>query len=70
MAINMMCMKSNCKNYYEDCCTRNINEERIVIDENGQCETFEEGKSDWYDCEKTCTEKGCEECKKEFSSDI
>lgn len=50
MAINMMCMKSNCKYYYEDCCTRNINEERIVINENGQCETFEEGESDWYTC--------------------
>lgn len=42
MAINMMCMNSKCKYYYEDNCTRNINEERIEVDENGMCETFEE----------------------------
>lgn len=48
MAINMMCMNSKCRFYWEDNCTRNINEERIEIDETGKCETFEEGTSDWY----------------------
>ncbi len=48
MAINMMCMNSKCKYWFEDCCTRNINEERTIIDENGKCETFEEGTSEWY----------------------
>jgi len=48
MAINLMCMNGNCKFYWEDNCTRNLNEERIEIDENGKCETFEEGESDWY----------------------
>ncbi|WP_404988417.1 hypothetical protein [Clostridium culturomicium] len=47
MAINMMCMNDKCKYYYEDNCIRNINEERIEIDENGKCETFEEGISEW-----------------------
>ena len=28
MAINMMCMNSDCKYYYEDNCMRNINEEK------------------------------------------
>lgn len=51
MAINMMCMNNNCRYYFEDCCTRNINEERIVIDNNGKCKTFEEGVSDWYEQE-------------------
>gem|GEM_PF-2414243 len=48
MAINMMCMNSKCKHYWEDNCMRNINEERIEIDENGKCETFEEGISELY----------------------
>lgn len=48
MAINIMCLNNECKHYYEDNCTKNINEERIEIDENGQCKTFEKGVSDWY----------------------
>ena len=48
MAINIMCMKSNCKYYWEDSCTRDINNERIIIDTDGLCESFKEGKSDWY----------------------
>jgi hypothetical protein len=49
MAINMMCTNSKCKSYWEDNCTRNINEERIEINGNGQCETFEAGISQWYE---------------------
>ena len=30
-----MCMKSNCKYYWEDSCTRNLKDERIVIDADG-----------------------------------
>lgn len=48
MAINMMCMNDKCKYYYEDNCIRNLNEERIDVDRNGRCETFEEGICDWY----------------------
>lgn len=48
MAINMMCMNDKCKHYWEDNCMRNINEERIVIDENGKCETFEQGINEIY----------------------
>lgn len=48
MAINMMCMNAKCKYYYEDNCTRNLEEEYIELDENGKCETFESGKSDYY----------------------
>lgn len=51
MDINMMCMNSKCKYCWEDNCTRNINEERIEIDESGKCETFEEGESEWYQAE-------------------
>lgn len=48
MAINMMCMNSECKYYWEDNCTRNLQEERIQIGFQGVCETFEKGESDWY----------------------
>ncbi|APQ78613.1 MULTISPECIES: hypothetical protein [Clostridium] len=48
MAINMMCMNSKCKYYWEDMCSKNVNEEMMVIDINGKCKTFEEGVSDWY----------------------
>lgn len=48
MAINMMCMNSKCKYYWEDRCSKNINEEMMVIDTNGKCKTFERGVSEWY----------------------
>lgn len=60
MAINMMCMNSKCKYYYEDNCTRNINEERIEIDENGVCETFKEGVSEWYNNSEEWFKEGLE----------
>jgi len=49
MAINMMCTNSSCENYWEDNCTKNINEERIEINASGQCETFKQGVSKWYE---------------------
>jgi hypothetical protein len=61
MAINMMCMNSDCKYYWEDNCMRNINEERIEIDENGKCETFEEGVNELYNCEFSKDNK-CQHC--------
>lgn len=64
MAINMMCMNDKCKFYYEDCCIKNLNEERIEINENGQCETFEEGVSDFYNCEYSQDGK-CKHCNSE-----
>lgn len=48
MAVNMMCTNSNCVNYWEDNCMKNINEERIEINAEGICETFEEGISPLY----------------------
>ena len=48
MAINMMCTNSKCINYWEDNCMKNLNEERIYIDEDGVCETFEAGTSPMY----------------------
>ena len=62
MAINMMCMNSKCKYYWEDNCTRNLEEERIEINEDGSCETFELGESDYYkmeeeECEPTSQEE-------------
>ncbi len=48
MAINMICLNSGCKHYWEDCCRNNIEETRIVIDEYGKCNSFEKGVCDWY----------------------
>ena len=48
MAINMMCMNDKCKYYWEDNCMRNMNEERIEIDESGKCVTFERGINEAY----------------------
>lgn len=62
MAINMMCMNSACKYYWEDNCTRNMNEERIEIGEDGKCETFEAGVSDWY--------VAMEDCKAEYEESL
>lgn len=49
MAINLGCFNSKCKFYWEDMCTKNTNEEPMVINEQGRCETFEAGISDWYE---------------------
>lgn len=49
MAINMMCTNSRCVNYWEDNCMKNLNEERIEINEIGLCETFEPGISPMYE---------------------
>ncbi|AEY65399.1 hypothetical protein Clo1100_1147 [Clostridium sp. BNL1100] len=49
MAINMMCERSTCKHYFEDCCMRNLQEESIHIDECGYCQTFEPGVNDAYE---------------------
>ena len=46
------CRNSKCKNYYEDGCFSK--EKMIVIDEDGKCESFEEGLFERY--------KTCEEC--------
>lgn len=51
MGINMMCMNSKCEHYWEDNCMRNINEERIEIDENGICQTFKIGLNPIYEIE-------------------
>ncbi|EPR12379.1 hypothetical protein [Ruminiclostridium papyrosolvens] len=48
MAINMMCEKSECKHYFEDCCMKNLIEERIHISEDGYCLTYEPGVNDAY----------------------
>lgn len=48
MAINLICENSKCKHNYEYHCMKNINEERLVINNIGQCETFEEGVSEMY----------------------
>lgn len=52
MAINMMCMNDKCEYYYEDNCMKNLNEERIEVDEAGKCETFKEGTNELYELEK------------------
>ena len=67
MAINMMCMNDECKYYWEDSCMKNINETRIVINNRGNCETFEIGKSEWYEDIEKCKEEAtvivkCKDC--------
>ena len=52
MAINMMCTNSKCINYWEDNCMKNLNEERININGDGVCDTFEAGISPWYEKEE------------------
>ncbi|WP_024622439.1 hypothetical protein [Metaclostridioides mangenotii] len=48
MAINMMCVNSECRHYYEDLCDKNLNEEFHSIDKNGKCLSFERGKNPCY----------------------
>jgi len=52
MAINMMCMNDKCVHYWEDNCMKNLSEERIVINNDGKCEMFEDGISLWYNKEE------------------
>lgn len=48
MALNLMCSNSKCVHYFEDNCIKHLNDERIILDENGKCETFEEGICEGY----------------------
>ena len=48
MAINMMCTNDKCVYYFEDNCMRNLNEERLELDKNGNCVTFKEGVNENY----------------------
>lgn len=48
MALNLMCSNSKCVHYFEDNCIKHLNDERIILDENGKCETFEEGIYEGY----------------------
>jgi hypothetical protein len=48
MAINLMCSNDKCKFYYELHCIKNVNEEKLEIDENRKCVSFEVGECDWY----------------------
>lgn len=50
MALNLMCSNSKCVHYFEDNCIKHLNDERIILDENGKCETFEEGICEGYKC--------------------
>lgn len=43
------CRNSNCENYYEDSCTKNLENKMVTFDEGGKCETFKKGKSSYYD---------------------
>ncbi len=52
MAINMICQKASCRFNWEDYCMKNMNEEHLVIGQDGKCETFQEGRSEWYEAEK------------------
>lgn len=38
MALNLMCSNSKCVHYFEDNCIKHLNDERIILDENGKCE--------------------------------
>jgi len=60
MAINMMCTNSRCEFYWEDCCTKSLNDERIEINGDGKCETFKAGISEWYEDIKN--ERSCDNC--------
>lgn len=44
-----MCMNSECKFYWEDCCTKDMQDKRIILGYQGVCETYEKGVSDWYE---------------------
>lgn len=61
MALNLMCSNSKCVHYFEDNCIKHLNDERIILDENGKCETFEEGICEGY---KFIGDEVEEECEK------
>jgi len=41
-------MNTECKYYWEDCCTKVLENEMIYLDVNGKCNSFELGISDYY----------------------
>jgi hypothetical protein len=59
------CRNSKCKKYYEDGCTDNVNNIMVIFNEEGKCESQEEGTSDWYD---TTNSNMCDVCGKPCES--
>jgi hypothetical protein len=59
-------MNGDCKYYWEDNCMKNLNEERIIINSTGECETFEEGVSEWYELEEQYKNEHKETLKREY----
>jgi len=48
MANYIFCTNSRCKYYFEDDCIKNLNNERVEINYDGKCETFEYGVFEGY----------------------
>lgn len=44
----LMCSNSKCKNYFEDSCLKNLGGERIELNSEGKCDTFEAGENEVY----------------------
>lgn len=44
----IMCMNSGCIHYFEDMCMKNMADEKIILDCEGKCETFEAGVNEGY----------------------
>jgi len=42
------CRNSDCKNYWEDSCTLNLEDKMVTFDEDGECEDKDIGISDYY----------------------
>lgn len=47
--MNLMCLNTSCKHYYEDSCMKCLGGERIELDYHGKCTTFELGKNEVYE---------------------
>lgn len=45
------CRNSKCQNYWEDSCTLNLEEKMVCFNEEGKCESFKEGFSEYYEKE-------------------
>lgn len=59
MMLGISCTNNKCEHYFEDCCTKIYETNKLRISENGTCNDFEYGinnkyrENSWYEKELT-----------------
>ncbi|MEG0431014.1 MAG: hypothetical protein RR420_05325 [Anaerovoracaceae bacterium] len=62
--MDVICLKKKCRHYFENICAIDTKEKVIILDEEGKCTNFAEGKSILYNYLEKYTKQAIEALKK------